>query len=65
VFCLGNCLIMSVSFVISLLSFFLDDLSVGDSGLLKSPINNVCGSMCNLNFSNAYFTSVSALVFKA
>jgi hypothetical protein len=56
---------MSVSFVISLLSFFLDDLSVGDSGLLKSPINNVCGSMCNLNFSNAYFTSVSALVFKA
>ena len=52
----------SVSSLISLLSFCLVDLSIGESEVLKSPIIIVWGLMCDLNFSNASFTYVGALV---
>jgi hypothetical protein len=48
-----------------LFSFCLEDLSVGESGVGKSPMINVWGSMFNLSFSNVYFTNVGALVFGA
>jgi hypothetical protein len=54
---------MSVNFIISLLSFCLDDLSNSENGVLKSPTSNVWGLMCDLSFSNIYFTNVHALVF--
>ena len=43
--------------------FCLDHLLNGEVGVLKSPIINVCGSMCDLSFSNVYFTNLGALVF--
>ena len=55
----------SVSSLISLLSFCLVDLSIGESGVLKSPTISVWGLMCNLSFSNVSFTYVDALVFGA
>jgi hypothetical protein len=53
------------SSVISLFSFCLDDQSIGESGLLRSQITNVWGSMCDLNFTNTSFTNVGALAFEA
>ena len=46
----------SVSFIISLFSFCLDNLSTGESW---------GGLMCNLSFSNVSFTNVGALAFEA
>lgn len=54
---------MSLSFIISLFSFCLDDLSNSESSVLKSPTINVKGSICNLSFSNVSFTNVGTLVF--
>ena len=57
-------IITSVSFCLSLLSFWLVDLSSGDSEVLKSPtIISVWGLMCDLSFSNVSFAYVGALVF--
>ena len=57
---------MSVSsFIISLFSFALDDLSIGESGMLKSPTINVCSLICDLSFSNVPCTNVDVLVFGA
>jgi hypothetical protein len=57
--------IESVSFVISLFSFCLDNLSIGESGVLKSTITNVWGSMCDLILSNVLLCSLlfSSLFF--
>ena len=55
---------MPINAIISFL-FHLDDLSLGDSGILKSPIINVWDLMCDLSFSNVSFTNVSALMFGA
>jgi hypothetical protein len=33
--------------------------------VLKSPTINLGGSMCDLSFSNVFFTNMSALVFGA
>ena len=52
----------SVSSLISLLNFYLFDLSIGERGVLKSPMISVWGLMCDLNFSNVSFTYVGALV---
>ena len=57
--------ITSVSSLISLLNFYLVDLSIGMSGVLKSPTINMLGLMCDLSFSNVSFTNVGALVFGA
>ena len=47
-----------------MLSFNLDDLSIGENGVLKSPIPSVWGLLCNLRFTNVYFTSVCLQVCK-
>ena len=51
-------IIMLVSFIICLFGFSPDDLSIGQSDLLKSLTVNVC-------FSNVSFTDVDAAVFGA
>lgn len=56
---------MSVSYVISLLSFCLDDVPFVKSGVLKFPINNVWASMCDFNFNNVSFTNMDAPVLEA
>jgi hypothetical protein len=50
---------------VSLFSFCLHDLSIDESGVLKSPTIIVCGAMCALSFSKVYFMDVDALVFGA
>ena len=57
--------ITSVSFIISLFSFCLNDLSIGESWMLMTPTVNVWGSMCDLIFSNVSFTNLVALAFGA
>ena len=56
---------MSVSSIISVFSFCLDDLSISKSGVLKSPTINVWSPMCDLSFRNVSFTNVGALPFMA
>ena len=41
------------------------DMLIDEKVVSKPPIINVWGYVCNLNFSNAYFTTVSALVLGA
>jgi hypothetical protein len=48
---------MSVGFIISLIRFCQDDLSIGECGVLKSPTINVWNSMGDLSFSNVSFTN--------
>ena len=52
------------SFIVSLFSFCFDDLSIGESGVLKSPTIIVWGSMCVLSFSKVSFMNVDALAFE-
>jgi hypothetical protein len=47
----------------SLVAFCLDDLSVGESGVLKSPIISVWGLVWDLSWSHGSFTNLGALVF--
>ena len=54
---------ITVSCLISLLSFCLVDLSIGEHGVLKSPTISVWGLICDLSFSNVSFTYVGALLF--
>ena len=54
---------MSASFVIFLFSFYLDILSLGESGVLKSPTINVWDLIYDLSLSNVSFTNVGAFVF--
>lgn len=49
---------------VSLFRLCLDDLSVGESGVLKSPTIKVCWSVCDLSF-NVYFTNMCVLAFGA
>jgi hypothetical protein len=54
---------MSIGFIISLFSFCLYDLFIGDSAVLKCPIINVWGSVYDLSFSNVSFINEDALAF--
>jgi hypothetical protein len=54
----------SFSFIVSLFSFCFNDPSIGESGVLKSPIIIVWVSISVLSFSKV-FMSVGALVFGA
>lgn len=56
---------MSIIFIVSLFSFNLDVLSIGESGLLKFPTISVWSLMCGLSYSNVSFTNVGAPVFGA
>jgi ABC-type branched-subunit amino acid transport system permease subunit len=55
----------SPSFTVSLFSFCLNDLSIGESGVLKSSTLIVWGSMCVLSFSKVSFMNVGAFAFGA
>jgi hypothetical protein len=55
----------SVSFTVSLFSFCFHDLSIGESGVLKSPIITVWGAMCALSFTKVSLMNVAALAFGA
>jgi hypothetical protein len=57
--------ITSVSFTVSLFSFCFHDLSIAESGVLKSPIIIMWGAMCALSFSKVSFMNVGALAFGA
>jgi hypothetical protein len=57
--------ITSVSFIIPLFSCCLNDLSIGKSGMLKSPAINVWGSICDLIFSNVSFIDVCTFALEA
>jgi hypothetical protein len=50
---------------VSLFSFCFHDLSVGESGVLKSPTIIVFGAMCALSFSKVPLVNVAALVLGA
>ena len=56
-------LITSVSFTVSLFSFYFHDLSIAESGVLKFPTIIVWGAMCALSFSKVSFMNVGALAF--
>ena len=56
---------VSVSSLISLLSFCLFDLSIVESGVLKSPTISAWGLMCNLSFNIVSFSNVGVLVLGA
>jgi hypothetical protein len=56
--------IASVSFVISLFSFCLNDMSIGESGQLSSPIIKVWVSIYDLSFSNVSLMNVCTLTFR-
>ena len=47
----------------SLFSFYFNDLSIGESGVLKSPTIIMRSSMCVLSFSKISFMDVGALAF--
>jgi hypothetical protein len=49
---------MSCSFIISLFSFSLDDLSIGENAVLKSPTIDVWGWVYHLSLSNVSFMNV-------
>jgi len=54
---------MSVSFLISLFSFCLDELfSIVENGVLKSPTTILWVFMYDLSFNNVSFTNVGALL---
>ena len=55
----------SVNSLISLLCLFPEDLSIGESGVLKSPTISEWGLMCCLSFSNISSTSMGAFLFGA
>ena len=55
----------SLSFTVSLFSFCFNDLSICESGVLKSPTIIVWDSMCVMSFGKVSFMNVSVLVFVA
>jgi hypothetical protein len=49
---------------VSLIGFSFQDLSIDESGVLKSSTINVCITMCALSFTKASIMNVDALAFK-
>ena len=61
----SNWFITSASFTAFLFSFCFHDLSIDESGVLKSPTIIVRGAMYVLSFSRISFMNMGALVFGA
>ena len=61
----SNWFITSASFTVSLFSFHFNDLSIGESGVLRSPTIIVWGAMYFLSFSRKSFMNMGTLVFGA
>ena len=59
------CFIISISYTVSLFSFCFQDLSIDESGLLKSPTIIVWGTMCPLSFSKVSLMNVVCLALGA
>jgi hypothetical protein len=57
--------ITSVSFFVPLFSFCFNELSISESGMLKSPTIIVWGLMCVLSFTKVSFMNVGATAFGA
>jgi hypothetical protein len=57
--------IISVSFTVSLLSFYFQDLSIDESWVLKYPNIIVCSAMCALSFTYVSLMNVDALAIGA
>ena len=55
----------SASFTVSLFSFCFHDLSIDESGVLRSPTIIVWGAMYFLIFSRVSFMNMGAFVFGA
>ena len=55
----------SISFTVSLFSFCFLDLSIEESGMLKSPTIIVLGAMCALSFSKVSFMNEGTFAFGA
>jgi hypothetical protein len=53
--------ITSVSFTVFLFSFCFHDLSIAESGVLKSPTIIVWGAMSALSFSKVFVMNMGAL----
>ena len=56
----SNWFTTSLSFIVSLFSFYFN-VSIGESGVLKSPTIIVWDSMCVLSFSKVSFMNVVPL----
>ena len=54
---------MPVNFIYFSVQVCLDDLSISQTPVLKSPTINICSLICDLNFSNVCFSSMGALLF--
>jgi hypothetical protein len=54
-----------VSFTESLFRFCFQELSIDESGVLKSPTIIVCSPMCSLSFTKGSLLNVDALAFGA
>jgi hypothetical protein len=48
---------------VPLFRFYFHDLSIDESGVLKSPTIIVCNEICALNISKISFKNVSYLAF--
>lgn len=53
---------MSLNFSVSLLSFCLDDLSVGEGRVLKSHTITVLGSISDFRFTGVHFFKIGCHV---
>ena len=49
----------------SLLNFSFYDLSIAESGVLKSSTISVWGAVCALSYTKVSFMNVAALAFEA
>jgi hypothetical protein len=58
-------LFFSVSFTVSLFSFYFHYLSIDESGVLKSLTIIVCCAMCTLSFSKVSLMNVGIPAFGA
>ena len=59
----SNWFITSASLAVSPFSFCFHDLSIDESGVLRSPTIIVWGAMYFLSFSRVSFVNMGALVF--
>ena len=55
----------SFSFTVSLFSSCFQDVSIGESGVLKSPTIFEWASLCVLNFSKVSFMNLGVFAFAA
>ena len=65
IFVKSICFINSVCFTVSLFSYCFYDLSIDESGVLKSPTIIVWGAMCALSFCKVSFYKYGCLCIRS